>query len=72
MRAAHIIAEEPDGAGSGFDQAEDEADDGGLAGAVGAEQAEYAAPGDANGDVIDGEDRAELFAQCIGLDQVDG
>jgi hypothetical protein len=72
VSAAHILAEELDGTGSGRYQAEDEADDGGFARAVGAEQAEDAALGDANSEVIDGEDGAELLSQCVDLDQVDG
>ena len=52
-----------DGAGGGFENAEDHVDGGGLAGAVGAEESEDLAGADLEGEVVDGVDGAVLLAQ---------
>src|SRR5665647_3938367 len=51
-----------------MDQAEDEPDDGRLAGAVGPEEAEDVAATDLHVEAVDGEQRAELLGEGVGAE----
>ena len=62
------VAEEGHRAGVGVGQAQQHPDQRGLAGAVRAEVAEGAAPGDEELDVVDGDVVAEPLGQPVGLD----
>ncbi len=63
-----LVAEERHGAGIRVGQAQQHADQRGLAGAVGAEIAERTAAGHQQFDVVDGDVLAEALGQPVGLD----
>src|SRR5690606_14604491 len=65
-QAGHILAVDQDVALVGLDQADDHVETGGLAGAVGAEQADYLAAVDRQGDIL------HDLAGLIGLGQMAG
>ena len=62
------VAEQLHGAGVGMGQPEQHPDEGGLAGAVRAQVAEGAAPGDQELDAVHGDVLAEPLGQPVGLD----
>lgn len=59
------------GSFGGFEDAAEHADDGGFAGAVGAEEAKDGAFGDVEGDVVDGGEVAEAFGEVMAFDHGD-
>ena len=59
-------------AGRGLEQRGEDADGGGLAGAVGPEQAVDGAVGDGEVDAVDGLDVAEVLDEAVGDDRVIG
>jgi hypothetical protein len=66
---ADIVAADARGAGGGCDEAGEHLHRGGFARAVGAEEAEHLAAGDAEGHVVDGREGAEALAQALDFDQ---
>jgi hypothetical protein len=58
--------------GGGAQEAQQQPDGGGLAGAVGAEEADHLARVNLQGERVDGGDRAEAFGQLVGDDRRDG
>ena len=63
------VAEQRHRAGVGVGQAQQDPDEGGLAGAVGAEVAEGTAPGDQQLHAVDGDVVPEPLGQPVGLDR---
>ena len=61
----HFVVEHLRVAAGGVDEAEDHADGGGLAAAVGAEEAEHVAPADGDVQVVDGAQPLEVFGQPV-------
>ncbi len=68
-RSTDVVAKEADGARRGFDETQQQTDGRCLAGAVGTKQTEDSAPGNAQRQVPDSDDGAELLAQACGLDE---
>ncbi len=66
-----FVAVEVDGAGIGLDQAGDDVEAGGLAGAVGAQQADRLAPLHADGNIPQHRLLLVLLAQVIGAQALD-
>ena len=64
--------EEGEGAGGGFEEAEEHTHCRSLAGAVGAEEAVDAAASDLYGESVNGEDLAVTLGEAVGLDDVVG
>jgi hypothetical protein len=67
---AHVVAEHAHAAGGRLGEAEQQADERGFAGAVGAEESERDATGDLEADVDQGVPRAEALAETVCLDCV--
>ena len=68
--AGHVDARHGRPAGGGLEQGGEDADGGGLAGAVGPEQAVHGAVGDGEVDAVDGLDVAEVLDEPVGDDRV--
>ena len=66
--AVEPFAEQPHLAGAGGDQPEDHVQGGGLAGAVGAEQADDLARTDPEADAVHGGDRPEALADVVDVE----
>src|SRR5262249_30354101 len=64
-----IVAVDGGVAAGGAKEAEEEAEGGGLAGAVGAEQTNDLARGDVEGEVVQGGERAVLLRQVLGVQE---
>ena len=68
--APRVAAEQPDRAGVGAQQAEQDADGGGLAGAVRAEEAVHLSGGDRQVEPVEGLGGAEGLVQPLNVDDV--
>ena len=66
--AGDLLAVEPDPAGGGREEAGDDVEEGGLAGAVRADQAGDRALGDRDRDPVDGADAAEMHVEVLDTD----